>query len=400
MTPTNLDSTKPDADLSFPIVYFGNDWFAENRTSSHHIARRLGTRFPLLYVESPGLRTPHASRRDAGKVFEKLALAFRGPRQIGPHMWHMSVAQLPFRKFPGVKALNQAFALWKLKRAFRQLSISAPVLWFTVPHPGYLAGKLKERLVVYYCVDDYAALPHVDKVAVAAMDEGLSKRADLLFAVSTKLVGMKQKQSNNVVYSPHGVDAEHFARAGNRAEPVADVARNIPHPVIGFFGPLDVKVDFALLEYLATQRPQWSILLIGNIVSDISTLLRLPNIHAVGAVKYEKLPEWARAFDVCIIPFIPGVLMDSVNPLKLKEYLAMGRPVVTIPMGEVATFGEYISIAKTKEEFLAAIDKELATDSEEKQKQRMELIKTDTWDARVEKVLSLVLEKLKARTHA
>jgi glycosyltransferase involved in cell wall biosynthesis len=312
-------------------------------------------------------------------------------------MWHMSVAQLPFRKFSAVRAFNKAFALWKLRRAFRKLSISSPILWFTVPHPGYLAGRLDERLVVYYCVDDYAALPHVNAVEVAAMDDGLSQRADLLFAVSTKLVATKQQKSRNVVYSPHGVDAEHFGRAANQAEPVAEGVRDILHPVIGFFGPLDVKVDFDLLEYLATQRPQWSILLIGNIVSDISHLLRLPNIHAVGAVKYENLPEWARAFDVCIIPFIPGVLMDSVNPLKLKEYLAMGRPVVTIPMGEVASFGTHISIAKNKEEFLAAIDKELATDSDEKRSQRMQLIKADTWDARVEKVLSLVMEKLEAK---
>jgi glycosyltransferase involved in cell wall biosynthesis len=389
------DPTKANPDISF--VYFGNDWFAENRTSSHHIARRLGSRFPLLYVESPGLRTPHANRRDVGKLLEKLVLAFRGPRQIGPHMWHMSAPQIPFRRFRAVRALNQAFALWKLKRALGKLSINSPIVWFTVPHAGYLAGKLGERLVVYYCVDDYAALPHVNALEVAAMDGGLSRRADLLFAVSTKLVATKQKQSKNVVYSPHGVDAELFGRAANLAEPVAEGARDIPHPVIGFFGPLDVKVDFTLLDYLATQRPQWSFLLIGNIVSDISHLLRLPNIHAVGAVQYEKLPEWARAFDVCIIPFIPGVLMDSVNPLKLKEYLAMGRPVVTIPMGEVGSFGTHVSIATNKEEFLAAIDRELVTDSDEKRKQRMRLVKADTWDARVEKVLSLVMEKLKAQ---
>jgi hypothetical protein len=222
------------------------------------------------------------------KLFEKLALAFRGPRQIGPHMWHMSVAQIPLRQFRAVRALNKAFAEWKLNRALRELSMSSPISWFTVPHPGYLAGRLGDRLVVYYCVDDYSALPHVNAAEVAAMDEGLSRRADILFAVSTKLVAAKQKQNRNVIYSPHGVDTEHFGRAANLAEPVADGVRQIPHPVIGFFGPLDVKVDFGLLEYLARQRPQWSFVLIGNIVSDISHLARLPNFHAVGAVPYEK----------------------------------------------------------------------------------------------------------------
>jgi glycosyltransferase involved in cell wall biosynthesis len=383
--------------MNLSFIYFGNDWYAENRTSSHHIARRIGSRFPLLYVESPGLRIPHASGRDLGKVLEKMILAFRGPRQIGPHMWHMTVPQIPFRRFHSIRKLNEVFARWKLKRALRKLSLVSPISWFTVPHPGFLAGKLGEQMVVYYCVDNYAALPDVNPAEVAEMDDALSRRADLVFAVSSKLVTAKQKQNRNVIYSPHGVDTELFGRAADLALPVAEGARDLSHPVIGFFGPLDAKIDFGLIEFLATQRPKWNFLLIGNIVSDLGDLTRLPNVRAVGAVPYEKLPDWARAFDLCIIPFFTGVLMESVNPLKLREYLATGRPVVSIPMPEVDTFGANVSIAETKEEFRDAIDRELAADSDEKRKARMRLVNADTWDARVEAVIATTMAALKTR---
>src|ERR1700685_1413555 len=82
------------------IVYFGNDWFAENRTSSHHIARWLGERFPVLYIETPGMRAPSASRRDFKKLWRKLIRALRPPQRVGESLWVMTMPQIPFRRLP------------------------------------------------------------------------------------------------------------------------------------------------------------------------------------------------------------------------------------------------------------------------------------------------------------
>jgi Glycosyl transferases group 1 len=385
-------SVNTSTDLLF--IYFGNDWFAENRTSSHHIAKRLGSRFSLLYVESPGLRAPRVSSRDFGKICKKLGVAFRGPKQIGPRMWHVSVPQIPFRRFPAVRKLNEVFARWKLKRAVRNLSLGSAVSWFTVPHPGFLAGTLGERLVVYYCIDSYAALPDVDAAEVAKMDDALSRRADLVFAASPGLVASKQEQNSRVIYSPHGVDADLFGRAADSAQPVAEGARNLSHPLIGFFGVLDNRIDFDLIRFLALRRPQWNFLLVGHIAGNISTLNGLENVHMPGAVRYETLPDWARAFDVCIMPYRQDAFSANANPLKLREYLATGRPVVSVPMPEVDRFGANIAIRASKQDFLEAIEKELVADSEEKRKARMELVRADTWDARVESVVSLVRQAL------
>jgi len=383
-------------DLSF--IYFGNDWFAENRTSSHHIARRLGSRFPLLYVESPGLRAPQPSGRDLRKIFKKLCAVFRGPKQIGPCMWLMTVPQIPFRRFATARKLNEVFARWKLSRALRKLSLAPSISWFTVPHPGFLAGTLGEQMVVYYCIDNYAALPDVDAAEVAQMDGALSRRANLVFAASTGLVAAKQKQNGRVFYSPHAVDADLFGQAADSARPVAEGLRNLSHPVIGFFGVLDPRLDLSLIEYLAVQRPQWNLLLVGRVATDLGKLTDLPNLRAVGTVPYETLPDWARTFDLCIMPYRRDAFSENANPLKLREYLATGRPVVSVPMPEVDRFGGHVAIADNKESFLAAIERELGSDSEVKRKARLQLVSTDTWDARVEQVVSIVREVLEEVT--
>src|SRR5262245_2217684 len=112
------------------IVYFGNDWSAENRTSSHHIAERLAARMPLLYIDSPGLRAPKASGRDFRKIFRKLASALRPPRPIGPHMWHMSTPQIPFRRLPLINSLNRFLGQSLVKRALRRLGFRDLISWF------------------------------------------------------------------------------------------------------------------------------------------------------------------------------------------------------------------------------------------------------------------------------
>ena len=123
----------------YGVVYFGNDWFAENRTSSHHIARRLARQVPVLYVDSPGLRAPNTSGRDLKRLWRKLAGAFRLPQKLDEHFWHCTVPQIPYRRVPGVNALNQAFGLWAVRRALRYVGFKKRISWFVVPHPGHAA---------------------------------------------------------------------------------------------------------------------------------------------------------------------------------------------------------------------------------------------------------------------
>ena len=377
-----------------PIVYFGNDWFAENRTSSHHVATRLAERHPLLYVESPGLRAPKATARDARKLWNKLRSAASLPTAIHRQMWRMTLPQVPFRTVPGARALNRWIGRLLVTRALRHLGFEQPLLWFAVPHTAALAGQLGERFTVYYCIDDYASLPDVDPREVRRMDEALARAADQVFVASRPLLEAKQRLNPRTAYSPHGVDVELFGQALDPALPLADGAQGLRHPVIGFFGLLEAWTDLELLAYLARARPQWTFLLIGRAAVDVSALRSLPNVILPGPQPHETLPRWAKAFDVAIVPLRQNEQVRHSNPLKVREYLAAGKPVVSVWTPEVERLAPCVSIARTPEEFLARIDDALRTDSEEQRAARLKAVAGMTWEARVDEALTIVHRRM------
>ena len=380
------------------IVYFGNDWNATNRTSSHHIAERLATRMPLLYVDSPGMRAPGASGHDVRRALRKLAAAFRAPVRTPQGPWHCTVPQLPFRRLPGVDRFNRVFGRWAVRRAMRRVGIGECISWFVVPHPGFLAQRLGESLCVYYCIDDYAAHPGVDAPLIARCDLDLSGRADVLFVAPPALLDDKRRLNAATVFSPHGVDVSLFGRANDPATPVADGARNLRDPVIGYFGSLHEWIDFELIEWLARSRPHWSFLLVGHAATDVGALRALPNVHLTGAVPYAALPDWARAFDACIIPYRLNRQVANANPLKLREYLATGRPVVSVRNAEIEKFARWVHIADGREDFLAGLERALRDDSPAAAAARMAAVADQTWDRRVDAVLDTVRQALARRT--
>ena len=139
-----------DALAGLGFVYFGNDWFAENRTSSHHVAARIARAAPLLYVDSPGMRKPGGSRRDIKRGLRKLFAALRAPVRLDENLWHCTVPQLPFRGIPGMNAFNRWFGQFAVRRAMRSIGLADCISWFVLPHPGFLANRLGERLSVYF----------------------------------------------------------------------------------------------------------------------------------------------------------------------------------------------------------------------------------------------------------
>jgi glycosyltransferase involved in cell wall biosynthesis len=379
------------------FVYFGNDWFAENRTSSHHIAKRLGASYPMLYVEVPGLRAPKANARDLRKLLKKLRLTFQPPQMVAPHFWRMTLPQIPLRRFAAIRAANRAFSRYLIRKAIRGLGFRDFVSWFHVPHPGFLAGGLGEKLTVFYCIDDYSKLPDVDGVAVQAMDDELTSAADIVFACNQPLADARRPLNGNIYVSPHGVDAEVFALASAPETAVPDEVKSLPRPIIGSWGLVDQRVDLAILEYIARQRPQWTILLIGRIAVDVNALKALPNVVFAGVRPYIELPNWAKAIDVCILPYIQTPLILQSSPLKLREYLASGKPTVAVPLPETELLGEAVRTAVDGPGFVAAIETALAADTPQLAALRRQSIAGNTWDTTVANALEKVTAEMAGR---
>lgn len=379
------------------IVYFGNDWNAENRTSSHHVALRLARRTPVLYVDSPGMRAPSGSGRDVRRAVRKLAATFRRPQRVHDGLWHCTVPQLPFRRVPGVHSFNRWFGRWAVKRAMRHVGIRDCISWFVVPHTAFLAGRLGETLCVYYCIDDYAAHPGVDVERIEACDRQLSEHADLLFVAPPALLESKRALNPHTFAAPHGVDVDLFAQATDPATEVPEAARALAAPVIGFHGSLHEWIDLPLIDWLAAQRPGWNFLLVGYAAADVSMLRARSNVHLVGAQPYASLPNWAKAYDVAIIPYRMNRQVANANPLKLREYLATGKPIVSTRNPEIEKFAAWVRIADTREDFLAAIDAILAGEPDGAAAARRAAVADQTWDRRVDAVLATVRDALRAR---
>jgi glycosyltransferase involved in cell wall biosynthesis len=387
-----------------PVVYFGNDWNADNRTSSHHIARWLARRVPVLYIDSPGFRAPKATSSDLKKIQSKLKAAFEGPRAVevegdGPGVWLLVVPQAPFRRLPFVKAINRLVGSFLVRRALRKLHISNYISWFATPDMASLAGTLGEKFIVYYCTDDHASMPGVEAKEISALDALLTRKAGQVFVTSPVMQDDKRKLNQHVQYSPHGVDVSMFERSMDPDLEPAQGSEGLPKPVIGFWGTVDAWVDTDLVRYCAERRPGWTFLLIGKVNEARAELESCSNVVLTGPQPYAMLPHWAKCFDVAVIPFRKSQLVTHINPLKLREYLATGRPVVSTPMPEVEKLRDCVGIGRTREEFLQQLDKAVHEDTEEQREKRLQTVRSMTWEARVSEVTRTVMRRMSAERH-
>ena len=391
-----MNGGKPDI-RDYGIVYFGNDWFGENRTSSHHIARRLAGITDVLYIDTPGIRAPRASSRDFRKLWRKFSAALEPPRRVQERLHVMTLLQVPFRRLPLVGALNRMVGRALVLRAVRKLGFRRRISWFTVVHPGILAGKLGEEATVYYCTDDHAAFPGVDRKTIQPIDDHLTRVADIVFVAPPKLLEVKRALNPNSHYWPHGVDAEMFAQAADPSVAPAEPVRNLKHPVIGYFGNIGEWLDYDLLLQLARTRPDWTFLFIGLVAADVGALRECANVVFAGPQPYETLPLWARAFDVALIPFRMSPRVTNANLLKLREYLACGKPVVTVRVPETDRFADVVYVADAFPDFLRSIEMALAEDSPERVQARQQAVSGVTWDARFRETVEAVERTLAER---
>ncbi len=186
------------------------------------------------------------------------------------------------------------------------------------------------------------------------------------------------------------MDYDHFKKACLPETAVAEELRALPHPVIGFFGLVADWVDLSVIQYLATERPDWSIVLVGEIQTDVSSLRELPNVHLLGRRNYQNLPGYSKGFDVAILPFVVNDLTLAASPLKMREYLAAGLPVVATPLPEVKKLSHLLRVASTPQEFLGQIEAYLADGRRGPDPELSREMQSQSWDARVEEISGLV----------
>src|SRR5256714_1340167 len=379
------------------IVCFAHDWGGDP-TSKTHIMRLLAKKNRVLWVNSIAMRRPVASKSDARRLIAKLRRTFAGCVEIEPNIFVVNPLVLPLPGSSLVHRLNGQLLVRSLRRVFSKLSIRKPILWTFLPVVNRLIGRLGERLVVYHCVDKYAEFSGVPREAILEMERDVIGRADLVFTSAERLFDECRPFNARTYFIAHGVDVSHFARSLDPKTPVPEELTSIRRPIVGFFGLIADWVDLALVRSLALERPQWSFVLIGKVATDLAPLRGISNVYFLGQKPYADLPGYCRGFDVALIPFVRNELTLRVNPLKLREYLAAGLPVVSTPLPEIARYDGLVHLAERREEFIEGIEAALGTRAPELDWRRVEAMKSESWEMRVAEMSALVGQSLRTKS--
>ncbi|HEU4615856.1 MAG TPA: glycosyltransferase [Kofleriaceae bacterium] len=382
--------------MATPIIAFSKDWH-EDPTSNHHVLRELAKTRRVLWLNSLATRKPKITNaRDLGKIKRKLSEFARGAVNVENDLWVATPLVLPLPQSELANRVNRQILRFTVQALRAQLRIDRFHLITFLPNAAPYIDTLGEDLALYYCVDEWATFPGLDRESTLAMERRLLERVDATFTTSLALRDKKSRHCASTFLAPHGVDYRKFARAlDDELQVPADLAA-LPGPVIGFFGTLRPFLDYELMAYVAKARPDWSFALIGQKMCDIGALASLPNVHLLGQKSHDELPAYCKGFDVGLIPYRIDDEVKFINPLKLREYLSAGLPVVSTNMPEVQPYAHLCHIADTGDEMVAAIERALGEGSRQARLDRSALMQNETWEARVA-AIEHVIEQLESR---
>jgi glycosyltransferase involved in cell wall biosynthesis len=326
-----------------------------------------------------------------------------GLQAIEENLWLATPPPLlPGRYYvPAIARLNAwIITLW-LRPILRRLYFTQPILWLYQPEQVFLVQKFNEQALVYHCIDEFTVGTSGRKRAVIAhLEELLLRQADVVFANSQLTFERKRPFNPHTYRIPSGVNVAHFASAGRDDLPPHTAVAHLPHPILMFVGNVCEKLDAPLLEQIARDHPQASLVLVGQIFPDTIDLSRLrqyANVHLLGKFPFAEVPALLQSADLCLLPYVQNEDALFRSPLKLYEYLATGKPILSTPHPEVAEFANFVTIASL-DEFSDQIDLVLAADTGSNKKERLTEAENHSWQKRVDVMLANLAEARRNET--
>lgn len=308
----------------------------------------------------------------------------------------VSPASLPFFGSATARAINRNLLSSQIKTLARSRGLIKPILWIAIPTAAEVIGRLDESLVVYHVSDKYDAntMDHAtNPEKIRALHEFAIDNADLIFYSGRKLFNENTRARERSYLLEQGVDYDHWSRVGNGGLNEAPEVARIPHPRLGYFGAIEPwLVDQQLIRQAADQRPDWQWVFIGNRSRGLE-IEALPNTHFLPPVSYDELPSYAAGFDVCVLPWETEQAFTSYgSAIKVREYLATGKPVVISPLPEYENMQHVLKIARSRDQFIDMVSEALADHDPENARLRRQSVASGTWDARANWVSDLIEE--------
>lgn len=389
------------------ICFAGEDWWYHHQHSKNHIMRRLaraGNR--VIFVNSISMGLPSLASRDFfSKIKRKLYSYAKPVRVTEEGIIVVSPPVLPFYSSRWAREINRWLLVAQIKLLMVAFDMRRPILWIAIPTARAVVGRLGERAMIYQVSDKYDAnqMDHATASSVIAeMHTDLLARADLVYYSGRKLFEEERVEHSEFVAKvrllEQGADYDHFASATSRDWNEPEDIAGVPHPRLGYFGAIEPwLIDQELVRYVSKKRPEWQWVLVGLRASPLD-IESLPTVHYLGSKPYSSMPQYAAAFDVCVLPWVTGnEFVNYGSPIKVREYLATGKPVVITPIYEYEELDGILRIFRGYDDFIAKVEDAFNNDSLDKRERRQQAVKTSTWDARAEEVSDAITELLKLK---
>jgi glycosyltransferase involved in cell wall biosynthesis len=385
-----VTSTSNQGEARSPdFVVFSDDW-GEHPSSCQHIFRHIAKNHRVLWVNTIGMRNPTFTLTDFRKVFIKVGKMLRLRRE--QNQWTKPVGRLrvcqpimlPFSGMGLVRKFNAWSVTRKVRSALRAMNLRDPIIVSTVPNAAEYPKILMGHRVVYYCVDDFSLWPGLDSTRVSNMEQRLIEESDMIIAASDTLAKKLIHYKTKIAVLTHGVDLAHF---GSRPNSEHLVLGNIPEPRVGFFGLIDGRFDGELVRLLSTRMPHISFVIAGPIDATAGTLPVSRNLHFTGGMPYEDLPSFIVGMRALILPYKVDALGEKLSPLKLKEYLATRKPVVSTPILAVREFSNALFIAQGLADWISALQGIIEQGRSNTVAEIETMFAAETWCAKADKFL-------------
>ncbi len=391
------------ADNCDGVIHFGNvDWWYHNRGhSSVRMATRLAQRVPTVWINSIGMRMPVPGKTEIAwaRYWRKLKSLTRGlKRDPETGMYIYSPIFIP-RYSPAMLNFNGWLLSLQVKIISWRLKIKHPSAIVSMPTMTPAVERRKWVKVVFERCDDFTTLPEADKDQIWALEKRLLEISDAAVYVHEGLMERELGLVKKSVLIGHGVDFDQFVAArpieGQRAT-IPESMRDLPKPIIGFYGGMDeFRMDVELMIKIARHIHPGTLVLIGPKQMDLSRVLAEQNVKHIDQVSPKDLAAYAAHFDVGIIPFLQNEFNEMCNPIKLKEYLALGYPIVVMKLPAFQAHESLIYTANSHNEFLAGIDKALKENDLSLIEKRRAAVSGSSWDkvaARVAELLAVPID--------
>ena len=371
------------------LVVFGEDW-GRHPSSTQHLVSRLAAKRNVIWVNSIGLRRPSLNGSDLQRAGDKVlrmagirAAANAGAAAETPT--RLSVLAPRALSWPGSRiadAFNRRSLGQQIRNELRRRALSRPLLWTSLPTALPVLGAIGERAVIYYCGDDFSGLSGVDHGPVSAMEQRLASKADLIVACSQPLCA--KFDVGKTVLLPHGVDLRLFQTPAARPPDLPDAPR-----IAGYYGGLSPWLDIDALVRAARNLPDWLFVFVGPVRCDVDRLRAEPNVRLLGEKPHAMLPAYVQHWTVSLLPFLDTVQIRASNPLKLREYLAVGAPIVSPPFDAMQDYAHLIEPVEYGGDYGRAIVRAAADN--DRNAMRRTSVADESWDARAATLDALLM---------